>query len=159
MAYGNIRPIPEIFTDLIGQVTTLIRKEGQLARAEISEKATRALAGMAMILLGAMLLIPALVVLLQAAIMGLIGNGLDPTAAALLVGGAIFLIGMVLGLIGWSRVNAGALVPDKTIGQLKRDAQVPRHTGITSHYGESGGARSERMAGEEAAYGDRNRAA
>ena len=46
MAYGNIRPIPELFTDLIGQVTSLVRKEGQLARAEISEKATRALAGM-----------------------------------------------------------------------------------------------------------------
>ena len=50
MAYGNIRPIPELFTDLFGQVTTLIRKEGQLARAEISEKATRALVGIAMIL-------------------------------------------------------------------------------------------------------------
>ena len=159
MAYGNIRPIPEIFTDLIGQVTTLIRKEGQLARAEISEKATRALIGVAMILLGAMLLIPALVILLQAAVMGLIGNGTDPTAAALIVGGAIFVVGMVLGLIGWSRVNSGSLVPDKTIDQLKRDAQVPRNTGITSPYVETGGARSERMTGEEAAYGDRNRAA
>jgi hypothetical protein len=159
MAYGNLRPIPEIFTDLIGQVTTLIRKEGQLARAEISEKATRALTGMAMILLGAMLLIPAVVFLLQAAVMGLIDSGVDSTAAALIVGGAIFLIGMVLGLIGWSRVNAGAMVPDKTIGQLKRDAQVPRHSGITSHDGETGGAKSERIAGEEAAYGDRNRAA
>jgi hypothetical protein len=159
MAYGNIRPIPEIFTDLIGQVTTLIRKEGQLARAEISEKATRALTGIAMILLGAMLLIPALVILLQAAVMGLIANGVEPTAAALIVGGAILVIGMVLGLIGWSRVNAGALVPDKTIDQLKRDAQVPRHTGITSHYGETGGTRSEQRTGEEAAYGDRNRAA
>jgi hypothetical protein len=164
MAHGNIRPIPEIFTDLIGQVTNLVRKEGQLARAEISEKATRALTGMAMILLGAMLLIPALVILLQAAVTGLISSGLDPTAAALIVGGAIFVIGMVLGLIGWSRVNAKSLVPDKTIDQLKRDAQVPRHTGITSHYGEThydktGGPRSERVVGEEAAYGDRNRAA
>jgi hypothetical protein len=154
MAYGNIRPIPEIFTDLIGQVTNLVRKESQLARAEISEKATRALAGMAMILLGAILLIPAMVVLLQAAVMGLISNGSDPTAAALIVGGAIFVIGMVLGLIGWSRVNVGSLVPDKTIDQLKRDAQVPRHSGITTHYGETGTTRSE-----EAAYGDRNRAA
>ena len=159
MAYGNIRPIPELFTDLIGQVTNLVRKEGQLARAEISEKATRALTGMAMILLAAMLLVPALVILLQAAVMGLISNGADPTAAALIVGGAIFLIGMVLGLIGWSRVNAGSLVPDTTIDQLKRDARVPQHTGITSHYGETGGARSERAMGEEAAYGDRNRAA
>src|SRR5262245_46251028 len=159
MAYGNIRAIPEIFTDLIGQVTDLVRKESQLARAEISEKATRALAGMAMILLGAMLLIPALVILLQAAVMGLIDNGTDPTVAALIVGGAIFVIGMVLGLVGWSRVNVGSLVPEKTVEQLKRDTQVPRNSGITTHYGETGGTRSERIVREEAAYGDRNRAA
>jgi hypothetical protein len=159
MAYGNIRSFPDIFTDLIGQVTTLVRKEGQLARAEISEKATRALTGMAMILLASVLLIPALVILMQAGIMGLIDNGADPTIAALLIGGGVFLMGLVLGLIGWSWVKPTSLVPDKTIDQLKRDAQVPRHTGITSHYGETGGARSERMVGEEAAYGDRNRAA
>lgn len=159
MAYGNIRSFPEIFTDLIGQVTNLVRKEGQLARAELSEKATRALTGMAMILLGAVLLIPALVILLQAAIMGLIDNGADPTIAALLIGGGVFLIGMVLGLIGWSWMKPASLVPDKTIDQLKRDAQVPRHSGITTHYGETGGAKSERMVGEETAYGDRNRAA
>ena len=159
MAYGNIRPIPEIFTDLIGQVTSLVRKEGQLARAEISEKATRALTGIAMILLGSVLLIPALVILMQAAIMGLIENGTEPTIAALIVGGGAFLIGMVLGLIGWSWVKPASLVPDKTIDQLKRDAQVPRHSGITTHYGETGGARSERMVGEETGYGDRNRAA
>ena len=159
MAHSYIRPIPEIFTDLIGQVTNLVRKEGQLARAEISEKATRALTGMAMILLGSVLLIPALVILLQAAIMGLIDNGTDPTIAALIVGGAALLIGMVIGLIGWSWVKPASLVPDKTIDQLKRDAQVPRHSGITSHYGETGGATSERMVGEETRYGDRNRAA
>jgi hypothetical protein len=65
----------------------------------------------------------------------------------------------VLGLIGWSWVKPTSLMPDKTIDQLKRDAQVPRHTGITSHYGETGGAGSERVVREEAAYGDRNRAA
>lgn len=159
MAYGNVRAIPEIFTDLVAQVTTLVRKEGQLARAEISEKATRALTGMAMIVLGAVLLIPALVILLQAAIMGLVANGTDPTVAALIVGGAALLIGMVLGLVGWSWVKPASLVPDKTIDQLKRDAKVPKHSGITSHYGETGGATSERMVGEEARYGDRNRAA
>jgi hypothetical protein len=159
MAYGNVRPIPEIFTDLIGQVTSLVRKEGQLARAEISEKATRALTGMAMILLGSVLLIPALVILLQAAIMGLIENGTNPTIAALIIGGAVFLIGMVLGLIGWSWIKPASLVPDKTIDQLKRDTQVPRHSGVTTQYGETGGPGSERTVGEEAAYGDRNRAA
>lgn len=159
MAQYNVRPIPEIFTDLISQVTSLVRKEGQLARAEISEKAGRALSGMAMILLGSVLLIPALVILLQAVIAGLVQNGMDPALAALIVGGAALIIGMVLGLVGWSWVKPSSLVPDKTIDQLKRDAEVPRHSGITSHYGETGGPASERMTGQEAAHGYRNRAA
>jgi membrane protein implicated in regulation of membrane protease activity len=160
MAYGNVRPIPEIFTDLIGQVTNLVRKEGQLARAEISEKAGRALTGMAMILLGAILLIPALVILLQAAIAGLVQNGMTPAAAALIVGGAALVLGMVLALVGWSWAKPTALVPDKTIDQLRRDAAVPRHSTVTAHYGETGGSTSGRMAGQETADGDhRNRAA
>ena len=32
------RPISAIFVDLVSQFTALVRKEGQLARAEISEK-------------------------------------------------------------------------------------------------------------------------
>lgn len=160
MAHLNVRPIPEIFTDLIAQVTNLVRKEGQLARAEISEKAGRALTGMAMILLGSVLLIPALVILLQAAIAGLVENGMETALASLIVGGAALLIGMVLGLMGWSWVKPASLVPDKTIDQLKRDAAVPRHSTVTAHYGETGGPTSERMAGQEAAHGEhRNRAA
>jgi hypothetical protein len=160
MAHYNVRPIPEIFTDLISQVTNLVRKEGQLARAEISEKAGRALSGMAMILLGSVLLIPAFVILLQAAIAGLVQNGMDPALAALIVGGAALIIGMVLGLVGWSWVKPSSLVPDKTIDQLKRDAEVPRHSGITSHYGETGGPTSERMTRQETAHGyHRDRAA
>jgi Putative Actinobacterial Holin-X, holin superfamily III len=107
----------------------------------------------------AVLLIPALVILLHAAIMGLIDNGTDPTIAALIVGGAALLIGIVIGLVGWSWVKPASLVPDKTIDQLKRDALAPRHSDITMHSGETGEARSERMVGEERAYGDRNRAA
>jgi hypothetical protein len=35
------RSIPEIFTDLLSQFTTLLRKESQLARAEMSEKMSK----------------------------------------------------------------------------------------------------------------------
>lgn len=160
MAGMNLRPLPDIFTDLIAQLSALVRKEGELARAEISEKAGRALAGMAMILLGSVLLIPALVILLQAAIAGLMENGMEPAAAALLVGGAALALGMILGLVGWSWVKPASLVPEKTIEQLKRDAEVPRHSGIAAQYGETGGIRSERIVGRETAHGyDRDRAA
>jgi Putative Actinobacterial Holin-X, holin superfamily III len=160
MASMNVRPIPEIFTDLITQLTALVRKEGQLARTEISEKVARALSGVAMILLGAVLLIPALVILLQAAIAGLVENGMSASAAALIVGGAALVLGMILGLVGWSWVKPASLVPDRTIDQLRRDAAVPRHAAVTATYGETGGPTSQTMAGQETGHGDhRNRAA
>jgi hypothetical protein len=123
----NLRPIPEIFTDLIGQLTSLVRKEGQLARSEISEKLNRALAGMALILAGAVLLIPALVILLQAAMVAMMESGMSPALAALITGGAALVLGIVLALVGWSWIKPSALVPDQTIDQLQRDADVARH--------------------------------
>jgi lysylphosphatidylglycerol synthetase-like protein (DUF2156 family) len=123
----HLRPIPEIFTDLIAQLTMLVRKEGQLARTEVSEKLSRMLTGMALVLFGAVLLIPALVILLQAAMAGLVQQGMDPATASLIVGGAALVIGIVIALIGWSFVKPSALVPDKTIDQLQRDAAVAKH--------------------------------
>ena len=39
MAYTTTtRSVPELLRDLVSQLTTLVRKEGQLARAEVSEK-------------------------------------------------------------------------------------------------------------------------
>ena len=160
MAHMHVRPIPEIFTDLVSQVTTLVRKEGQLARAEISEKAGRALSGIVMLVVGAVLLIPALVILLQAAMAALVQNGMTPAVASLIVGGAALILGVILALVGWNMAKPTALVPDRTIDQLKRDTEVPRHSATTAHYGETGGPTSERMAGQETTHGyERNRAA
>ncbi len=33
---ANFRSLPELFADLVTQLATLVRKEGQLARAEVS---------------------------------------------------------------------------------------------------------------------------
>lgn len=153
MTSMNLRPIPEIFTDLIGQLTSLVRKEGQLARSEISQKLSRALAGMALILAGAVLLIPALVILLQAAMVAMMENGMSPAVAALITGGAALVLGIVLALVGWSWIKPSSLVPDKTIDQLQRDAAVARHAASpTPSY--------DKPLAQETRHGDyRNRAA
>jgi hypothetical protein len=127
MTSPNVRPIPEIFSDLIQQLSLLVRKEGQLARTEISENVSGALSGMGLMLIGAILLIPALVILLQAAMAALVENGLSASLASLIVGGAAFILGMILALLGWSRVTPASLVPGKTIDQLQQDAAVARH--------------------------------
>jgi Putative Actinobacterial Holin-X, holin superfamily III len=122
----NTRSVPELFTSVVSQLADLVRTEGQLARAEISEKMTLAATGLGLIVGGAILLMPALVVLLEAAVAALVDNGIAPYWAALIVGGACFVLGLILLLIGVSWLRAGRLVPDKTIHQLQRDAATAR---------------------------------
>ncbi|HLT76803.1 MAG TPA: phage holin family protein [Ferrovibrio sp.] len=120
------RSIADILRDLISQVTTLARKESQLARAEVSEKLGQIAGGLAMIVGGAVLLIPALVILLGAAVTALINAGIQPHWAALIVGGGTLLIGALLLLAGLSRLKAEKLVPNRTLDQLQRDADVAK---------------------------------
>jgi hypothetical protein len=129
----NTRSLPELFTSVVSQLADLVRTEGQLARAEISEKMTLAATGLGLIVGGAILLMPALVVLLEAAVAALVDNGIAPYWAALVVGGACFLLGLILLLIGVSWIRAGRLVPDKTIHQLQRDAATARSQVRTDH--------------------------
>lgn len=122
-----MRSIPEIFTDVVNQFTTLLRKEGELARTEMSEKITQVAAGLGLIVGGSVLLTPALVILLQAGVSALITNNIvrEPWAP-LIVGGAVFLIGIILLLVGMSRLKADALVPNKTIRQIQSDVRVAK---------------------------------
>ena len=122
-----MRSIPEIFTDVINQFTALLMKEGELARAEMSEKITQVAVGLGLIVGGSVLLTPALVILLQAGVSALITNNIvtEPWAP-LIVGGAVFLIGIILLLIGISRLKADALMPNKTIHQIQRDVSVAK---------------------------------
>ncbi|HET9617921.1 MAG TPA: phage holin family protein [Pseudolabrys sp.] len=120
------RTIPGIVIDLIGQFTTLLRQESQLARAEISENLNRALTGVVMAVAAAVLLIPALVILLLAGVYGLEAAGFAPYWSALIVGGAAVVVGAVLMLIGINRLKAKNLIPSKTIHQLQEDAALAK---------------------------------
>ena len=54
------RPITDIFRDLLTQLTALLRNERELAQVEISEKIDQVARGLALMVGGAVLLIPAL---------------------------------------------------------------------------------------------------
>jgi len=120
------RSIPGIVIDLLNQFTTLLRQESQLARTEISENVNRAIIGIVLAVAAAVLLIPALVILLLAAVYGLESTGLAPYWAALAVGGGVLLLGLILMLVGVSRLKAKNLVPHKTIHQLHEDAALAK---------------------------------
>src|SRR3954462_1081887 len=78
------RSIPELFSDAVGQLAKLVGNEFELARAELSEKANQAGRAAAMIGAGAVMGIPALVLLLFAIAAGLMKAGLSEPIAYLL---------------------------------------------------------------------------
>lgn len=121
------RSLPDIFSDLVSQFTTLVQKEAQLARAEVSENIGKATAGLGFVIGGAVLLIPALVILLNAAVAAITERGhLAPYWSALIVGGVVLIVGIALLAFGSRRLRPANMIPSRTIHQFQRDASVAK---------------------------------
>lgn len=120
------RSLKDLLTDLSSNVTTLFRKEIELARAETSERVSQGLTAIGAIAGGAILALAALMVLLQALVIAIAELGVSPALATLIVGAAV--AGMAYALIhkGTNDLKAGNLAPKRTIESLKRDAEVAK---------------------------------
>jgi Putative Actinobacterial Holin-X, holin superfamily III len=115
------RSITELLSDVLAQLAKLIGNEFDLAKAELSSKASQVSRAMVMIGAGAVIMIPALVLLLFAAAAALMHAGFsDPIAYLLTGGGAVLLAAILIG-IGIRRMSGDALKPSMTIEQLQRD--------------------------------------
>ena len=121
MSSQNSRSIPELFSDAVGQLAKLVGNEFELARAELSEKASQVGRAAAMIGAGAIILIPALVLLLFAISATLIRGGFSEPIAYLLTGVGAALVSAALIGIGFSRLSGDALKPSVTLDQVQRD--------------------------------------
>ena len=132
MADDTHRPVADIIGDLFTQTTTLFGKETQLVRAELSENVASVGRGLSLIVGGAILLIPAFTVLLQAAVAALVDAGqLSIYWSAAIVGGVTLIVGLILLLTGSSRLRAENLKPNRSIQQLRRDAAVVQQAGAS----------------------------
>jgi hypothetical protein len=121
MSSQSSRSIPELFSDAVGQLAKLVGNEFELARVELSEKVNQLGRAAAMIGAGAVILIPALVLLLFALSAALIRGGFSEPVAYLFTGaGAALVSGALIG-IGLSRLSGDALKPSVTLDQVQRD--------------------------------------
>jgi hypothetical protein len=119
------RTIPELLTDLVRDLGELFRKEGRLVRAEISEAVGRLTTGIEMLGAGAVLLLVALFVLVQALVIALaelVGAGWS----SLIVGGLLAAIGIFLILRGRKDLSASSLMPERAIEQTSRDVRLAK---------------------------------
>lgn len=127
MTFGRPRSVPEIISDLFSQLTTLLHTEAQLARAEISGNMVSIGRGLGLVIGGAVLLIPAIVILLEAGVVALADRyGVTPYWAGLLLGGITLIIGAILLFIGLRRLRVENIVPGRTVHQLQQDASVAK---------------------------------
>lgn len=115
-------------TAALSQTADLLQTEFRLARAELAEKMGALRAGLIMILLGTIFLIAALGMVLQALVGILINAGVSPPLAILLVAGGAAVIGIVLFLMGQSRLQPAELSPDRTLNSLSRDSRMVKET-------------------------------
>lgn len=119
----DTRGVGTLIGDLVEQTTTLVQTEIRLLRSEISDKFKVAVGGITEILAGALLLMVALLVLVQALVVAL-ATWLGAGWASLLVGVVIAVVGFVLVRQGTANLDPSTLAPDQTTDQLAKDAAV-----------------------------------
>jgi len=126
------RSLPDLISGLAGDISSLFRKEIELAKAEASEKVSSAVGGLVLVAAGGVLALGALGVLLAAivtAIAALFESwGWDPTIsnsiAALIVTIIVGAIAYVLISRGMAAFKGTNLNMDRTTSSLGRDAAV-----------------------------------
>jgi hypothetical protein len=121
MTSPNSRSIPDLISDAFAQLAKLVGNEFDLARAELADKAAQVGRAAGLIGAGAVIAIPALVLLLFAIAAALIRAGLSDPVAYLITGVGAGVVSAALIMIGLNRLSGDALKPTVTLDQVQRD--------------------------------------
>ena len=124
MATNKNEPtLGEMFAELSRETRTLVQQELQLAKTELTEKASKMGRGAGLIVGGGLIAYGGLLAIIAAMVLITIALGVPPWAAALVGGGLAAGIGYLLIRSGLAALKPQALTPRKTIDTLKEDAQ------------------------------------
>ena len=116
--------VGELLRDLASDSAALVQQELTLARTEAQEKLNQTMTGAASLMAAALLALAGFVVLLQAAVYGLEEFGLDPWLAAVIVGGVVLAIGLLLLQKARSDLSAQNLAVHRTAANLRKDLNL-----------------------------------
>ncbi len=120
------RSLSDLMANALTQLSLLAQTEVRLARTEISQKVAAAGVGIGLIGVGAIIAVPALVLLLMGAAACLAQRGWSSASADAAVGVGALVITVGLLFVGISRLRAEALKPRRTLAQFRRDAAVAK---------------------------------
>jgi hypothetical protein len=122
----DTRSFSDLISDLVTQMTSLFRTETTLLKAEMRENLTKLGAGAGEIGAGVMIIQAALVILLIALVQAIESLGIGFGWASLIVGVVMALVGAFLLKKGKDNLSATAMMPDRTVNQVQKDARLAR---------------------------------
>ena len=119
------RPLGELLSDVTSQLQELVRKEIELARAEIKQEVDKAVKGVAAFAVAGVIGLLAAIALVFAAAWGL--SELVPEGVAFLIVGVLLLaVAGGLFMAGKKKVAEVNPVPEQTIETVKEDVETAK---------------------------------
>lgn len=116
------RSLGDLFAELARETSLLVRQEVELAKTEMTQKATRVGKDLGLLVVGGAVAYAGFLALLAALIGGLARLGLPWWLAALLVGVVVAGVGYFLVQQGRNALQRIDLAPQQTVETLKEDA-------------------------------------
>ena len=117
------RSLGELFGELAADMGTLVRKEVELARTEMTQKASRVGKDVGFLAVGGAVAYAGLLAIVAAIIIGLATLGLQWWLAALIVGLVVAGIGYFLVQKGLDALKREDIAPRQTIETLQEDKE------------------------------------
>lgn len=115
------KPLGDLFSDLAGEMSELVRKEVALAKMEVGQKARHIGKNIGYLVVGGAIAYAAMLAIIAGIVMLL--DGVMPNWVAAIV------VGVVVGIIGWlligkarAALEATDITPQQTVETLKEDA-------------------------------------
>jgi hypothetical protein len=121
---------PSLLRRLVTDVSTLFAQELALLKAETTEAIGDLKAATVSMAMGGAVAFMGLFFLLLAAVYGL-SNVVDPWLAALIVGGVVTLIGVIMLMTGSKKLEPRAVAPRRTAASLRKDTEMVK--GVAQH--------------------------
>jgi len=117
------KSLGELFGDLTRETSQLVREELNLAKAEMTQKASKAAKDAVTIAAGAFVAYMGLLVLVAALVLGLAAAGMPAWVAALVVGLLFCIGGGIAAMQGIKALKQIDPIPHQTVETLKEDGQ------------------------------------
>ncbi|GGC76808.1 phage holin family protein [Marinobacter halophilus] len=113
----------DLVRQLIDDLALLFRKELALAGSEVSQSLDDTKKGVSSLISGVVVLNSGYLFLLAAATLGL-GQIMELWLAALIVGGVVTIIGLVMVTAGKKKLESSSLKPTRTMDSVQRDKET-----------------------------------